>query len=120
MAARKKRLIDYVPKPGHSERELVEEHRGKDGRFEDPDFRAVSACLFHGKDLPDGHVPLDLIDWLRPKDFVSKLTNKKPEVFVEGVEANDVVQGALGDCWFAPSWCQCVLGFFGGDWLALH
>jgi hypothetical protein len=42
-----------------------------------------------------------MIEWLRPSDFVPKLTNgKSPQLFVDGAEAGDIVQGDLGDCWF--------------------
>ena len=46
---------EYIPKPGHSERELVDEHRGADGKFQDPDFRAVPNSLFAGGEVPEGH-----------------------------------------------------------------
>jgi len=96
----------YIPKPGRSERELVEEHRGKDGKFQDPDFRAEGRSLFIGGEVPEGHVPLEMVEWLRPAEFVPRLTDgKAPQLFVDGAEAGDVIQGALGDCWFLSALC---------------
>lgn len=93
---------EYIPKPGRSERELCEEHRGKDGKFQDPDFRPDNPrSLFIGGDIPEGHIPFSMVEWLRPSEFVVRLTDgKSPQLFVDGADAGDVIQGALGDCWF--------------------
>jgi hypothetical protein len=52
-----------------------------------------------------GHIPPELVEWLRPPEFVP--AGKKPAVFLDGAEAGDVKQGALGDCWFLSALC-CV------------
>ena len=35
--------------------------------------------------------------WLRPNQISQK---KRPEFIDDGAETNDVIQGAIGDCWF--------------------
>ena len=37
--------------------------------------------------------------WKRVKDIV----NETPKVFFEGIDPNDIKQGALGNCWFLAS-----------------
>ena len=37
----------------------------------------------------------DVAAWKRPSEIASK-----PQLFIDGVSAADVCQGALGDCWF--------------------
>ena len=91
---------EYIPTPGRSERELVDEYRGKDGKFQDPEFRADNPrSLFVGGVVPEGHIPLEMVEWLRPSEFVPRLAEgKSPQLFVDGSEAGDIIQGALGDC----------------------
>lgn len=111
--------MEYRPKPGESELELVKKY-GPNGLFEDPDFPPDDRnSLAHEGNLPEGlcplvqqlpasnnspacfcsgHIPVELVEWLRPSEFVP--AGKKPAVFIDGAEAGDVKQGALGDCWF--------------------
>jgi hypothetical protein len=70
--------------------------------FEDPDFgpqtkddTAVDSIYFG--DIPSGYPKPKEIKWLRITE-ISKL--KRPEFIDAGAETNDVIQGALGDCWF--------------------
>ena len=42
-----------------------------------------------------GHLASKVTSWKRPIDI-----SPKARLFVDGVEEGDVVQGALGDCWF--------------------
>jgi hypothetical protein len=50
-------------------------------------------CL-HGLDTPDE-------DRFNPSD-VRRVTQiyDNPQFFIDGADSNDIVQGALGDCWF--------------------
>ncbi len=55
-----------------------------------------------------GHIPLDSIQWLRPSEFVPTIADgKSPTLFVDGADSGDIVQGALGDCWFLSA-VACV------------
>jgi hypothetical protein len=43
---------------------------------------------------------LDMIQWLRPSEFVPAIADgRSPMLFVDGADSGDIVQGALGDCW---------------------
>ena len=70
--------------------------------FEDPDF-GPKTKIDHAQDsiyfsTPPSDCPNpNEIKWLRPKTL-SK--DRKPEFIDAGAETNDVMQGALGDCWF--------------------
>jgi hypothetical protein len=92
----------YIPKHGRRERELVEDHRGPDGKFWDPDFRAEASSLFIEGKIPPGYtgVPLEMVRWLRPAEFVD---GESPQLFVEGADAGNVVQGDLKNCWFVSA-----------------
>jgi hypothetical protein len=57
--------------------------------FEDLLFKPEKKNIFYTKCIPSGTV------WKRPKE----ITNK-PMFIVNGVNANDLDQGKLGNCWF--------------------
>ena len=59
--------------------------------WEDPDFPANDSSLFKNGKNSTGY----RVDWKRPKDFCPN-----PQLFIDGVESGDVIQGALGDCYF--------------------
>jgi Ca2+-binding EF-hand superfamily protein len=75
--------------------------------FEDPDFGPNSGDLegvsafFANVEEPDPNMPSPVdLTWLRPY----QISKEEPPVFVhKGAEANDVLQGELGDCWFISS-----------------
>ncbi|KAI4469988.1 calpain [Holotrichia oblita] len=60
--------------------------------FEDPNFPADETSLFYSKDK------LTSYKWLRPKEV-----SDNPLLFVDGTSRFDVIQGSLGNCWFAAS-----------------
>lgn len=66
--------------------------------FEDPDFLCQPSSMFR-----DDLSRIDpRIKWLRPSEYASD-----PVLFQDGVEAGDVCQGDLGDCWFLSA-ASCV------------
>ncbi|CAL4066643.1 unnamed protein product, partial [Meganyctiphanes norvegica] len=69
-----------------------------DGKFEDEDFPASIESIFFSERASDDAG----IEWMRPNELVDE-----PKVFVDGVSRRDVIQGALGDCWFLSS-CAAV------------
>lgn len=58
----------------------------------DEDFPASDKALFKN---PATHPDRNIVQWKRPSEFAPD-----PKLFVEGVESGDVIQGALGDCYF--------------------
>ncbi len=83
--------------------ELLQDMRNK-GRqlFRDPEFGpqfkgdiAVDSIYFG--DPPPGYPDPKKFIWVRP-DVISP--NVRPQFLDDGAETNDVMQGAIGDCWF--------------------
>ncbi|KAK7792943.1 hypothetical protein R5R35_008083 [Gryllus longicercus] len=70
---------------------------GEAGLFRDPDFCTDADALPAG--LPDD---FKICAWKRPHEL-----SPKPRMFVGGASRSDVVQGALGDCWFLSA-CAAV------------
>mmetsp|Transcript_35994 Transcript_35994/g.93636 ORF Transcript_35994/g.93636 Transcript_35994/m.93636 type:complete len:736 (+) Transcript_35994:1006-3213(+) len=85
-----------VPSTGLDEVSVVAMCKAKQCKFEDPDFPATERSLFGDSEKPEDHIPADDIKWLRPEEFCPG----EPQVFIEGVDPGDVIQGRLGDCWF--------------------
>lgn len=68
--------------------------------FCDPDFPADERALFHNpSSLPDSHLPIPCVQWLRPHEVCTQAGEEAPQLFVDSATSSDVVQGALGDCW---------------------
>ena len=70
--------------------------------FNDPDFgpqfkddEAMDTLYF--EDIPPGYPKPSEMRWLRPNQISQK---SRPEFIDDGAETNDVIQGAIGDCWF--------------------
>eukprot|EP00003_Mantamonas_plastica_P019464 TRINITY_DN3179_c0_g1_i2.p1 TRINITY_DN3179_c0_g1~~TRINITY_DN3179_c0_g1_i2.p1 ORF type:complete len:793 (-),score=249.36 TRINITY_DN3179_c0_g1_i2:962-3340(-) len=66
--------------------------------FEDPNFKPVPASLFRAGSYKD-----EVAQWLRPSKFCPDPEGY--DLIVDGVEAGDVKQGKLGDCWFLGGLC---------------
>ncbi|XP_045616999.1 calpain-A isoform X2 [Procambarus clarkii] len=84
---------------GVTEAKAIEELRSNlaaDEHYCDEDFPADNSSLFFSHRV-DGD-----IEWKRPYEL-----HDDPQVFVDGVGRKDVVQGALGDCWFLSA-CAAV------------
>eukprot|EP01052_Picozoa_sp_SAG31_P025660 SAG31_NODE_2262_length_6062_cov_12.422774_4_plen_160_part_00 len=56
--------------------------------------------LFRDPDNPwPGHIPAEAVEWKRPLD-IGDTPDEPPSLFLDGADEGDVIQGALGDCWF--------------------
>ena len=70
------------------EQDVVAACKRSKGKFIDKDFPATTSSI--GRRKAQG-----VVEWARVSEFL-----ESPSLFIDGVEAGDVVQGALGDCWF--------------------
>ena len=61
--------------------------------FEDPEFPPSDASLYMCPNNEKKEV-----EWLRPGELVPN-----PQLFVDGTDSDDVIQGCLGNCWFAAA-----------------
>ena len=61
--------------------------------FEDPQFGAVATTLYHCASNEKRDV-----EWKRPGEITDN-----PRLFVDGTDSDDVIQGCLGNCWFAAA-----------------
>eukprot|EP01114_Cavostelium_apophysatum_P007275 TRINITY_DN1929_c0_g1_i1.p1 TRINITY_DN1929_c0_g1~~TRINITY_DN1929_c0_g1_i1.p1 ORF type:complete len:718 (-),score=206.71 TRINITY_DN1929_c0_g1_i1:60-2213(-) len=73
------------------EKEIIDFCRKNNSKFEDKQFVADNFALYKTGTGPHTKVA----QWKRPSEFCPD-----PKLFVDGVEAGDVIQGALGDCYF--------------------
>jgi hypothetical protein len=69
-------------------------------QWEDPNFPANGDSLYKNQHAPPrGALPPDSVEWNRINQ--GEVTGcENPELFPGGAVTCDVVQGALGDCWF--------------------
>jgi hypothetical protein len=70
--------------------------------FRDADFPATAASLFRDPSVPwGGHPSVSAggVVWKRPHEICTSLGVGPPQLFVDGSDSSDVVQGLLGDCW---------------------
>ncbi len=70
--------------------------------FTDPDFGPqekddLAQDSLYFEDIPTGYPLPKNMRWLRLNQISQK---KRPEFIDDGAGTNDVIQGALGDCWF--------------------
>jgi hypothetical protein len=77
-------------------------HAGSTGeeRFADEIFCRARALFRDPSRPPAGHPRAEEVLWLRPEEVCSAAGAPPPELFVDSSASSDVVQGALGDCWF--------------------
>lgn len=65
--------------------------------FEDPFFLADNRSLYYYQHS------LQVVKWKRPYELVNE-----PEMFINGINQNDVSQGRIGDCWFIAAICSVI------------
>ena len=85
------------PYKGQKYSELKKQCLESGQHFEDDEFPASDKSLFYS-----GSGKLGNIEWKRPKEICDN-----PQLFVEGVSSNDLVQGEIGNCWFVAA-CSCL------------
>lgn len=73
------------------EEEVVDMCRRRKAKFVDPDFPCNQLSLGSG----ELSMSKSVVEWARVSDFIDSSS-----LFVDGVGAGDIVQGALGDCWW--------------------
>ncbi|XP_068228201.1 calpain-5-like isoform X4 [Palaemon carinicauda] len=87
-----------TPFQGQKYSKLRKECINRGEKFSDPKFPPHDSTLFFSKQPPG------VVTWKRPHEIVDN-----PRLFVEGVSANDVTQGQLGNCWFVAA-CATLAG----------
>jgi hypothetical protein len=104
----KDRFFDYESDDAakKAEEEIVANLDG--ALYEDETFPAEGSSLYKNPNQPPrGALPAKAVDWCRINELeISGCQN--PKTFIDGASAGDVIQGALGDCWFVSA--MSVLG----------
>ena len=70
--------------------------KAKGGNFVDSDFPPNQASI-QGIGEKQGRLSINEIEWKRPIEFYRKSTDY--DVFLDNLDANDLRQGSMGDCW---------------------
>lgn len=65
--------------------------------FLDPSFPPTDTSIYDKETDPEYPLQQKPI-WKRPSEFM-----KNPQLFCDGIDPNDINQGALGNCWFLAS-----------------
>jgi calpain-15 len=65
--------------------------------FLDPSFPPDDTSIYSQETCPEYPLQEKPV-WKRPHEFM-----RKPQLFVGGIDPNDINQGALGNCWFLAS-----------------
>jgi hypothetical protein len=73
---------------------IVDKCKSSGEKYVDKDFPAHLTSLYKDHTIVPDSVKQQIV-WKRLTDMVPK-----GELFVNGVEPGDVLQGSLGDCWF--------------------
>eukprot|EP00741_Cyanophora_paradoxa_P015979 tig00000042_g15425.t1 len=107
-------------KTGRTEASIVAQLKTKTGeqrKFTDTDFPPKASSLFKDASRPTpGHIAEEHIKWCRPSEFCGPnaqlfkgAEGGSADVVEEGdIEAGDVIQGMLGDCWFLGALSVCA------------
>jgi calpain-15 len=66
-------------------------------QWTDPDFSANTSALLRDPSMRGAHEDWRKMSWKRPEE--TRLM-KAPTLFIDGANALDITQGAIGDCWF--------------------
>ncbi len=74
--------------------EMIDKCKASGKPFTDKEFPPSDSSLYVDPKNPPSSWP-KITEWKRITDMFAK-----PQMFVEGIEPGDVIQGALGDCWF--------------------
>ena len=71
-----------------------------DNLYEDASFPCTGNSLYKNPNAPPkGALPPDAVEWNRINEL-EIVGCENPATFIDGASAGDVIQGALGDCWF--------------------
>lgn len=65
--------------------------------FVDPNFPPLDSSIYDN--IHDEYPFPNIVHWRRPKEFMKTA----PQLFLGGIDPNDIKQGALADCWFLSS-----------------
>eukprot|EP01028_Stygiella_incarcerata_P010561 TRINITY_DN5505_c0_g1_i3.p1 TRINITY_DN5505_c0_g1~~TRINITY_DN5505_c0_g1_i3.p1 ORF type:complete len:1778 (-),score=493.56 TRINITY_DN5505_c0_g1_i3:1948-7179(-) len=75
---------------------VIEECKERGTPFCDPDFPANESSIFMDEKKPTPKAGLKSVaKWKRISEI-----SPKPQLFIDGANPGDVIQGGLGDCWF--------------------
>ncbi|CAM42482.2 putative calpain-like cysteine peptidase [Leishmania braziliensis MHOM/BR/75/M2904] len=86
----------------HDEEELLYRCRKSNIPYVDMSFHPSQASLQRPHDK-NSVANMTSITWRRPKDYIPAMAHKEIKLFRHGVDADDIEQGHLGDCWLMCS-----------------
>ena len=91
---------DMFPLKVADDEKILTQIRKNGTNFIDIDFLPTDSSI---NDPSQGQAFDRLVQWRRPRDFMVADPSKgvfDPAVFEKDIEASDILQGQLGDCWF--------------------
>ena len=91
-------FLQKIPFDAMSHDEIVEklDEYGLD-HFLDPSFPPTDTAIYDKETEPEYPLQQKPV-WKRPSEFM-----RNPKLFDDGIDPNDINQGALGNCWFLAS-----------------